>query len=179
MREAVEHPAAARKLGHRKAIVFLIQEKAGFLPVFHVHGIKNAVFADLHGRAAAAAEPALALRQPLQRADGHVVSLIDTADLLPVLGEQLQQQREELRLARFHTDGERLRHQQVVEAVDRQARKAVRLAKDDPAAAEVLRAQHGLAVVPGVAEAALPEGRVEAVVGVAGDEPQADLALEA
>ena len=47
MGEAVQHALAGRKSGHSLAIVFLIQEKAGFLAVFKVHFVINAVFADL------------------------------------------------------------------------------------------------------------------------------------
>ena len=179
MREAVEHALAPGEPRHSEAIVFLIEEKAGFLPVFHVHGIENSVFADLGPRAAAAAEPALALFEALQRADRHVVSLVDAADLLPVGGQDLQQQREQLRLALFDADREGLRHKEIGKAVHRQAREAVGLAEDDAAAREILQAQNALAVVPGVLEAPPPEGRVKAVVGVAGDEAQADLAVPA
>ena len=52
------------------------------------------------------------------------------------------------------------------------------LAEDDPAGREVGRLEDGLAVGPGVLDAAAPEAGVEGVVGVAGDEADADLALE-
>ena len=53
---------------------------------------------------------------------------------------------------------------------------AVRLAEDDAAAGNV-RAHDRLAVVPGVADAAAPEVRIEAVVRVAGEQTDTDLAL--
>ena len=59
-----------------------------------------------------------------------------------------------------------------------QAGELVGLAEDDPAGREVGRLEDGFAVGPGVLDAAAPEAGVEGVVGVAGDEADADLALE-
>ena len=77
-----------------------------------------------------------------------------------------------------HNDRERLRDEDVREPVDSQAGEGVGLAEDDAAAGNV-PAHDGAAVVPRVPDAALPELRVKTVVRVAGDEPQAYLALAA
>ena len=98
---------------------------------------------------------------------------------LPVFAQDLGEQGEDQILAPLHPDGERLRHEDVRETVDRETREAVGLPEDDAAAAQILRSHHGPAVIPGVADAAAPEGRVECVVGVSGDEAQPDLALPA
>ena len=47
VREAIEHALAARKARHGKAVELLVEEKARLLPVFDVHAVENAVFADL------------------------------------------------------------------------------------------------------------------------------------
>ena len=74
----------------------------------------------------------------------------------------------------LHAQAQHLGHQHRAEAVHRQTREAVRLSEDDPAAEQVLRGHHALAVVPGVLHPALPKGVVKAVVGVAGEQPAAD-----
>ena len=115
MGEAVQHPAAFGKPGHRQAVIFLVQEKAGFLPVFHVHAVNDAVFADfrdcaVRGRLPGKREPALVLLHALQGTDGHVVSLVYAPDLLPVLPEHLNQQRKQHGLDFFHAHGQGLGH---------------------------------------------------------------------
>ena len=117
--------------------------------------------------------------QTLERADRGVVALENAGDRLAVGAQHVEQEREQQLLDPLDPDRERLRHEDVRKAVDRQPREAVGLAENHTAAAEILRAQHGFAVVPGVLHAPPPEGLVEAVVGVAGEEAQADLALAA
>ena len=100
MGKAIQHPPALCQPGHGQAVVFLIQEKAGLLTVFHVHGVENTVFADLRDRAfrrvlAGQREPSLVLFQALQGADGHVVALKQAVHGLAVLLQHLHQQEEQ------------------------------------------------------------------------------------
>ena len=67
MREAIKHALAARKARHGKAVELLVEEEARLLPVFDVHAVENAVFADLGDEAcgrflAGKRKPALILR---------------------------------------------------------------------------------------------------------------------
>ena len=179
--EAVEHAAAAGKARDREAVILLVEEEAGLLAVLHVHAVIDAVLADLrHGARghvpALEREPALPLLHTLKRADGRVIALENAVDHNAVLSEDLDEQREKHLLDALHADGEGLRDEQVFKAVHRQAGEAVRLAEDDAAAGNV-RAHDRLAVVPSVADAAAPEVRVEAVVRVAGEQADTDLAL--
>ena len=179
--EAVQHPATPGKPRHGLAVELLIQEEAGLLAVLHVHLVIDAVFADLHQGALRRGEPgqgipALALLQPLQLPDGHVVALEEAADLLPVLPQNLHQEGEKQIFDALDPHREGLRHQNIAKAIHRQAGEAVRLPEDQPAAVR-LPVHHRLAVAPGVLDAPPPEGRVEAVVCVAGEQPDADLAL--
>ena len=95
MGKAVKHSLAPRQPRHSLTVVFLVKEKAGFLPVFHVHGIIDPVFADLRDGALGmlGAPPALILLHPFQRADRHIVALENAGDLLPVRTQLVKQQR--------------------------------------------------------------------------------------
>ena len=98
--------------------------------------------------------------------------------LVTIVGEDFGEEGEEDGLQLLHADAEGLGDEDVVEAVHGQAGELVGLAEDDPAGREVGRFEDSLAVGPGVLDAAAPEAGVEGVVGVAGDEADADLALE-
>ena len=182
--KAVQHPLAPGQPGHRQAVVFLVQEKAGLLPVFHIHPVAHTIFADFGDGAlrqglSLQREPALVLLQALQGADGHIVALKEACDLLPVLLQHPDQEGEEHPLDALHPHGQGLGHQQRAKAVHRQPGEAVGLPKDHPAAGKILRPHDGLPVIPGVLEPPFPKGGVEPVVGVAGHQAQPDLALPA
>ena len=173
MGKAVQHPLAAAQLRHRLAVVFLVEEEAGLLPVFKIYRIGDAVLGD-GGRGGIGKRPvgqwvkALVLLHPLQLADSHVVALIDAAERLSQLVKDFCQSGKQHPLALLDAQRKHLRHQNVAEAVDRQSRELVGLAEDEAAVGEVLP-HHGAAVVDGVAQPPLKEGLVKAVVGVAGD----------
>ena len=61
-----------------------------------------------------------------------------------------------------------------MEAVDRKPRKLIGFAEDNAAAVRI-GPHDGFAVVPGVADPPLPEAIVKTVVGVAGEQANADL----
>ena len=179
MGEAVQHRPATGQLGHRLPVVLLIQKEAGFLPVFKVHGVADAVFLNIHrckvrSLFTAHGMPSFALFHALQSPDGHIVALIYTHHVLSVGAQHLQQQGEQLLLDEFHAQTQHLRHQHTLEPVHRQAGEAVGLSEDHPAAAAILRPHDGLAIVPCVLDAPPPEGPVEPVVGVPGQHPYPD-----
>ena len=179
MGEAVQHRPATGQLGHRLPVVLLIQKEAGFLPVFKVHGVADAVFLNIHRCKVRSLftvhrMPALALLHALQLTDGHVVALIYTHHVLSVGAQHLQQQGEQLLLDELHAQTQHLRHQHTLEPVHRQTGEAVGLPEDHPAAAAILRPHDGLAIVPCVLDAPPPEGPVEPVVGVPGQHPYPD-----
>ncbi len=181
VRKAVEHPAALGKLCHRETVIFLIEEEAGLLTVLYVHGIVYPVLTNLRQRAlrrgqSGQRKPALPLFHALEGANGDVVSLVQAANFLPVLAQQLHQRGKQRGFYLFHPHREGLRHQQIVELIHRESREAVGLTEDHAAAVELVPHDR-LAVVPGVAQAAAPEGLVKAVIGVAGEQADADLAL--
>ena len=179
VREAVEHRPPARELRHGEPVILLVEEKARFLPVFKVHGIADAAFRDIRlmevgDGLTRQGIPSLPLLHALLFAQGDVVALIDARDLLPVGAQCLDEQPENHRLDAIHAETQHLRHEDIFKPVDREPGEVVRLAEDNPAAAAVLLAHHGLAVVPCVLHAPRPERAVKAVVRVAREEPHAD-----
>ena len=181
MREAVEHRAACRQLRCGEAVVFLIEEEAGLLAVHEIDAVGDAVLADLglrhrrRGIEAVAEVEAAALLHALQRADVHIVALIDGAHRHAHFGEHAHEGGKDHVLAFFDAERQRLRHQHIAEAIDGQAGKLIRLAEDQAAAEKILRRmQHGAAVFRRPADAALPEGGVECVIGVGGEHAHAD-----
>ena len=117
-------------------------------------------------------------------AGGGVVALVDRADGLAVGGEDREEERVDGRAQALHADGADLGDEDVLVAVDDEAAEGVGLGEEQAtavgvglAAGQGARAHAGLAVRPGPLELAGPEGRVEAVVGVAADDADADLAL--
>ena len=96
MGEAVQHGLAPCQTAHRPAVVLLIKEKAGLLPVLYIHQIFDAIFGNFHDGGlrrllTGQGEPALVLRQTLLVPQGHVVPLEHAPDGLAVLPENIHQ----------------------------------------------------------------------------------------
>ena len=181
MREAVEHAQTRRNAADRLPVILLIEEKPRLLSVDVIHVVADAVFRDLRmsgklGRKSASRIEALALFQSLALSQSGLVSLIERTDRLTVLAQQPHERIEEHLLALLHAEREHLRHENVREAIHREPGEHVRLAEDQPAAT-VVRAHDLPAVVQRIAKAPLEKRCVKAVVGIARDDPYADLAV--
>ena len=180
MGEAVQHPLARGQPGRRPAVVLLVQEEAGLLPVHVVHLVADAVLGDLDEAVALGLQPRqihvpLALFEAFLQPQGAFVPLVDHVDGYAVLLEFLHQQPEQYTLADLDAQGQNLRHQHAFEPVHGPARQPVRLPENEAAGGEVL-AHDGLAIVDSVADAAAEEGLVEGVVGVLGEDADQNLA---
>ena len=181
--EAVQHGVSGGEACHGPAVVLLVEEETGLLAVLEIDVIVDAVLADLGlggggVRLTRQLEPALVLLEALLGAQSLVVPLVDAVDGLAVGPQHLGEEGEEEGLELLHPHAEGLGDEDVVEAVHGQARELVGLTKDDPAGREVGRLKDGLAVGPRILHPTPPEAGVEGIVGVAGDETDADLALE-
>ena len=117
-------------------------------------------------------EPALALRQPLFFAQGHIVALEKAVDPLAVLLQNLDDEREEHILDLLHAERQRLRDEQVFKPVDRQAGEGVCLAEDQAAAGGI---HGGFAVFPGIADTHLDECVIYNGIFFAGHHADGDL----
>ena len=95
-----------------------------------------------------------------------IVALVDRLDLLTAGTQRLQQERKQLRLAQLHAQREHLRDQDRAEAVNRQAGKPVRLAKDQAAIVKI-RAHDRTAVIDRILDTPRPESLVKAIVRIA------------
>ena len=140
MGKAIQHRAPLGKGGHRAAVVFLVQKKACFLAVLHIHRVVDAVFANMRQRRPGQRQaqgrkviPSLVLGKALFFAQGHVVALVQPADILPVGAQHLHQRREQRVFQPLHTHAQHLGRQKRAVPVHRQAGKLVCLAENDAA----------------------------------------------
>ena len=113
MGEAVQHRLPPGQPGYRPAVILLIQEEAGFLPVFHIHQILHTVFRDLgdgrsRGLLSREMIPSLSLGQALLFPQSHIVAQKYAPDGLPVLPQDTDQCGQQKILDGFHTHGEDL-----------------------------------------------------------------------
>ena len=205
VRKTVEHATSAGDVGHSAAVVFLIEEEAGFLAVFEIDMVAHAVFDDFGrsgaecrcgfvvwreghghrrkrrlgaeaGKIASQGEPSAAFLKAFELARRHVIALVNAANDDAIFGEHLYKQGEHDRFQALHAVGERLGHKHVVEAVDDEAAKAIGLGENHAAGGNVV-AHHGAAMVPCPANFAFPKRRIERVVRVGRKQANANLAL--
>ena len=145
--------------------------------------IVNSVLADLGLGACRVSltwqlKPAFVLLKTFLCAQSLIVALVDAVDGLAVGAQDFCQNGEEDGLELFHAHAQGLRDEDVAEPVHSQPGELVGFAKNDAAGGKVCRFQHGLAVVPCIFHPAAPERSIKGVVGIAGDQPHADLAFE-
>ena len=93
--KAIQHCFALRQLADGKTVIFLVEEKASLLSVNEIYRIDDAVFGDIHsgdigGGFAVGDIPALALGYALLFPDGHIVTLEDTHNILPILTQDAE-----------------------------------------------------------------------------------------
>ena len=94
MGEAVQNPLrgqAAAQILDCQPVVFLVQEKAGFLAVLHVHQVADAVFHDLHFGVKWLPDEAFKTFHALLKAHLGVAALVHAADVHAVLCQNLQE----------------------------------------------------------------------------------------
>ena len=139
---------------------------SGLLPVLDVHAHPRVVLADPERLGLRAVDAALAQRQSLLLAHGHVVAL-EHADGV----EQPDQRLHDLLLKARHAQRDDLEGQTAVEFVHRQAGKPVRLAEHD--AAGVLKAQQP-PVLPRRLDAPPQKRAVDRLIDVARQHPHGD-----
>ena len=179
MREAVQHMLALGDFGNRLTVVLLVEEEAGLLAVLHINSIVNAVLHNFRRHSARIRqqlrlEPMLVLVQALQTADFYIVALEQTADFLSHLAQNFNQQLKNHLLAHLDAKGQSLRHQKVIEAVDRQAGEHVRLTKNQTAAFKILLAHNCQTIIERIAQTTLPKCFVKLVIRIRRNNAHAD-----
>ena len=111
MREAIEHVLSRCELRRRAAIILLVEEEAGFLPVDIIHVVQDPVFPDRY----------MSVQVRLQSVERHetgpllhalflpepdIVALVDRVDLFTARTQRLQQERKQLHLSQLHAQRE-------------------------------------------------------------------------
>ena len=92
--EAVENALAPCDFGNGEAVVFLVKEKSGFLSVFKIHGIFYSVFdyfrfGEIRVLNPLKRIPALVFGKSLKASYGNVVTFVNSAYFLSVVGKYL------------------------------------------------------------------------------------------
>ena len=180
MRKAIQHSFALGNCVYGCAIVFLIQEKACFLPTDDVHVVHNAVFGNL-GKTRIVALGAQPLKptgiflHALLLADGNVVSLVHTVDAFAHVAQDLHKVGNQGVLDALDPQRKCLYYKEIIKSVHGQPGEGVRLPEDQSAAFEIVTLHHAAAVGDGVFQASLPEFSVKGVVCVARENAHADL----
>ena len=152
-------------------VVFLIQEKAGFLAVLYINQIFHAVLLDLYAGIEGLRKKAFEAFHAFLEADLGVAALIDAAHLDAVFGKNPAQNIQDQRLEAINAERQGFHHQHVGKLVHHQAGKPVRLSEDDPAASRI----HGpLPVFPGVPYPLFPECIVDYRILPAGEQTHSD-----
>ena len=197
MREAIKNASSRRELRDGTPIVLLVEEEARFLSVLEIHLVANAVFHNLRRRGTehrslglagidrveragrilrGARKPSRSLGESFERAGRSVVALIESANRDAVFGQHFEKRGEDHRLQTLHPHRKRLSYENILEAIDDKAGEPVSFGEQNAACA-CIGAHHRFPVIPCPLHLPLPKGTVEAIVRIAGDETNANLAL--
>ena len=197
VREAIENASSRRELRDGTPIVLLVEEEARLLSVLEIHLVANAVFHNLRRRGAegcslglagidrieragrilrGARKPSRGLGEPFKRAGRGVVAFIESANRNAVFGQHFEKRGEDHRLQTLHPHRKRLGHEDVLETIDDKAGESVSFGEQNAACA-CIGAHHRFPVIPRPLYLSLPKGTVEAIVRIAGDEANTNLAL--
>ena len=101
MGKAVQHPFRLRfftQVLYSQPVVFLIQEKAGFLSILYIHQIADPVFQNFHLGIKGFTDKALIALHPLLQTYLGVAALVDTPNMDILLFEYLKQLFQDYRL---------------------------------------------------------------------------------
>ena len=133
MREAVQHVSAPAKLLYCQAVIFLVKEKACFLPVLYVYNIFYAVFHNFHFCVKRFAEKAFFRLHALLSAYLRVTALIYAPNLDAVLRQRFQQKAQYGFLHAVNAQRKRLYDKHVRKLIDHKAGQEIRLTKNQAA----------------------------------------------
>ena len=111
--KAVEDMLALGNFGYGLTIIFLVQEEAGFLAIFHIHSVLDAIFHDFCSYLAMIGQkrrlkPLLTLLHALKQANLHIIALEKATDILAHLLQNLDEQIKEHFLAQLDAQRESL-----------------------------------------------------------------------
>ena len=158
---------------YRLSVIFLVEEKARFLSVFNIHAVTDAVFGyfcyGIFIFYCFGHKPAFIFCHAFQFAYFYIIAFINTADFFAAAAQNFYQKRKNFRFAHFNTQRQGLRYQNIVKAVYRKTRKHICLAKNKAAAFKIITRHYRAAVIDGILQTALPESRIEFIIGIGGN----------
>src|SRR5262245_25797099 len=173
--EAIEHLASRGELAHAMAVLALVEEEAGLLPLFHVDAEVEAVFHDRAARGVAVApREAHASWQGLEFAHLGVRAFEDRLG-----GGELRERVQDQVAPALDAGGEELRHQHVGIAVDDQAGQAVGLTVHQAQRVGMAPRRQRLAQGESTLDPAAEKGRIHLLRRVEGPHARPDLRLGA
>ena len=134
MRKAVQHIHPPAQLLNSETVVLLVEEKAGFLSVFYIDVVADAIFRNCDAGVKFFPDKSFVSLHAFLKALFGIAALIDTADRDSVLEQDFFQDGHEFLLQAVDPKREGFHDQHVFIFVDRKPRQEIRFAKDDPAA---------------------------------------------
>ena len=134
MRKAVQHIHPPAQLLNSETVVLLVEEKAGFLSVFYIDVVADAIFRNRDAGVKFLPDKSFAPLHAFLEALFGIAALVDAADRDTVPQQNLLQDGHEFLLQAVDPKREGFHDQHVFIFVDRKPRQEIRFAKDDPAA---------------------------------------------
>ena len=171
MREAVQYLFSLAESLYCQPVVFLVQEETGFLAVFHIDQIADAVFLNLDFRIKRIADKSLLPFHPFLFSYFGVAALIDAPDDDAVFRQDTFQDVQDLELHAVDAKGQGFYHQHIRKLVHHQSGQEVCLSEYDTAAGSIA---YGFSVFPGVPYPPLQKSLVDDLVFSAGHHPYTD-----
>ena len=145
MSKAVQHTFALTQFLNRQTIVFLIQEKSGFLAIHYIHHITNAIFRNFHVCIKFCSNetfyPAQTFFFPLLR----ITTLINTSNLNAIFLQNLLHQISQLFFITLHTKSQTFHDKHIFVFVNNNSRQKICFTKYQTAGRSIHRI---LSIIP-------------------------------
>ena len=111
--ETVQNMLTLGNFGHCLTIIFLVQEEARLLAIFHINSVFNAIFHNFRGHGAMirqqrCGKPRLALLHTFQKANFYIIALEKATNVFAHLLQNFDEQIKEHFLAQLNAQGQGL-----------------------------------------------------------------------
>ena len=133
MRETVQYGLALDERCNRGAVLLLIEEEGGFLPVPDIDNVSDTVFSDGYVGVKFLGKKTAGAGKAFLFAYLGIASLINAADVDAILLQDLDKGSKKESLELFDSKGQRLDNKYILIFVNRESRKKVGFSEDDAA----------------------------------------------
>ena len=172
MGEAVQNLLVLTKSLDGKAVVFLIQEEAGFLAILDIYHIADTILYNFNLGIKRFTDETLHALHALLQADLGVTALVNAADGDAVLSQDFLQLIQDDRFQTVNAQRQGFDYQNIRKLVDDDARQEIGLAEDQAAAGGVYGR---FTVFPGITDTHLNESVIDHGIFFAGHYTDGDL----